>query len=89
MSDEKYKIFETPDPYLTAAIVVFLKIEPEYIVYKKKTFARFQATDNLYQAMGAYNAGAQVSAIDYADAIKVIRAEFIRRRNNDIEGAHT
>lgn len=76
------KIFETPDPYLAAAIVCLLKIQPEYITHGKKSFARFAATDDLYKAMGEYNSGCHLPAMEYADAIKTIRTEFIRRRNS-------
>lgn len=82
MADEM-KTFETGDLYLVAALTCLLKIEPQYIIHGKKTFAQFEATDDLYRAMNAYNAGVQLPAIEYGDAIKLVRTEFIRRRQND------
>ncbi len=74
-------IFETPDLYLSAALVMLLNIEPAYKVVNGKTLFCFPVSDDLYRAMSLYNAGVRVSASVYAETIKRMRAEMIMRRN--------
>jgi len=73
-------VFETPDLYLSSAIVMILKVEPSYTVRNDKTFFCFPVSDALYKTMGAYNAGRALCAIEYADTIKRLRAEMLLRR---------
>ena len=80
MNTKEVRVFETPDVYLIAAIVFFLKIDPQYKIFNGKTFGCFTVSDDLYRVMSAYNAGAEVPAIQYAEIIKRIRAELITRR---------
>jgi len=76
----KQQTFDTPDLYLIAFLIIFLKIEPEFNVINNKTYASFPLSDDLYRAMDSYNRGAEVSALTYADIIKRIRGELITRR---------
>ncbi len=75
------RLFETPDLYLSAALVILLGKEPTFRVVRNKTIFCFPATDELYRAMSVYNAGVPVSAIEFAETIKRLRAEMIMRRN--------
>jgi hypothetical protein len=75
------RLFETPDLYLSAAIVNLLRMEPSFKVIRGKTIFCFPASGDLYRAMSIYNAGVEISAIDYAETIKRLRAEMIMRRN--------
>jgi hypothetical protein len=77
---EKENVLETPDLYLSSAITTILKVEPSYTVRNNKTFFCFNATDELYKTMSAYNAGALVPAIEYADTVKRLRSEMLMRR---------
>ncbi len=78
------RLFETPDLYLSAALVILLKIEPTFKVVRAKTLFCFQATDDLYRAMSRYNAGVPVCAIEYSGTIRRLRAEMLVRRNTII-----
>jgi len=73
-------VFETPDLYLSSAIVMILNVEPLYTVRNEKTFFGFPVSDELYKSMAAYNAGATLCASQYADTIKRLRAEMYARR---------
>jgi len=75
------RVFETADLYLSAALVTLLKIQPAFKVIRGKTIFCFPATDDLYRAMSVYNAGVALSAVEYAETIKRLRAEMIMRRN--------
>ncbi len=75
------RLFETPDLYLSAALVTLLATEPTFKVVRGKTIFCFPATDDLYRAMSVYNAGVPVSAVEFAETIKRLRAEMIMRRN--------
>jgi hypothetical protein len=75
------RVFETPDLYLSAALVTLLKLQPSFKVTRGRTIFCFQATDDLYRAMSIYNAGVELPANEYAETIKRLRAEMIMRRN--------
>jgi hypothetical protein len=77
------RVFETPDLYLSAALVMLLEARPAFKVARGKTIFCFPATDDLYRAMSIYNAGAPLNAIEYAETIKRLRAEMIMRRNRE------
>lgn len=74
-------IFVTADLYLSSAIALLVNMEPSFEVRNGKTLFIFPATDSLYEAMNSYNGGAKLSAIEYAEKIKRLRAEMIIRRN--------
>lgn len=78
---QKERTFETPDLYLTAAITILLNTQPSYKVINGKTFFCFPATDELYRAMGLYNSGVEIKAIEYSSVIKRLRGEAITRRS--------
>lgn len=82
MDLKQKRIFTTSDLYLTAALVLLLKIEPTFDVISGRTLAVFPVSDGLYQAMTAYNSGAEVGAFEFAETIKRIRGEFISRKNS-------
>ena len=78
---DTHRLFETPDLYLSAALVFLLHAEPSYKVINGKTFCCFPISEDLYRAMGIYNAGVPINAIEYAGVIRRLRAELIMRRN--------
>jgi hypothetical protein len=79
------KIFETPDLYLSSAIVILLKTEPYYKVLNGKTFFCFPANSALYEAMSCYNSGMAINAIQFSGVIKRLRGEAITRRTGGWE----
>lgn len=80
MEEKHSRVFETADLYLTSALVVLLGVEPKLAIHNEKTFAQFKASDELYQAMAAYNRGDTASLFQYATTIKRIRGEFLNMK---------
>ena len=78
---EEEREFQTPDIYLSAAITILLKAEPSYRVLSGKTFFCFPATDELYRAMGQYNSGVAINAMEFSGIVKRLRGEAISRRS--------
>lgn len=76
----KEKNFETADLYLSSAVSIFLKQQPKFRVENGRTLFVFPISDGLYRAMAEYNNGAPISAYEYAQMIKRLRAEMIMRR---------
>ena len=84
MSHEK--AFETPDLYLASAIVHLLDKEPSFTLHGTKVFFSFPMSEDLYRAIGLYNAGVPVNMFEYAVTIKRLRAEMMTRKS--IGGTH-
>ena len=80
MKLKEKELFETQDLYLSSAITLFLKTAPGFRVENGRTLFVFSISDDLYKAMNAYNNGASLSAIEYAQTIKRLRAEMLMRR---------
>jgi len=76
----KPKDFETADLYLASAISILLKSPPRYKSENNRTLFVYQISDELYQAMNAYNNGIQLNAYEYSQEIKRQRAEMLMRR---------
>jgi hypothetical protein len=74
------KEFITPDLYLASAIWILLNLQPTFQVENGRTLFCFPVSDDLYRAMGLYNGGVPISAIEYAEKIKRLRGEMISRR---------
>jgi hypothetical protein len=74
------KEFVTPDLYLSSAISILLNLQPTFKVENGRTLFCFPVSDDLYKAMSAYNNGMPLSAYEYAEKIKRLRAEMIMRR---------
>ncbi len=73
--------FVTSDLYLSAAIICLKPTTKlSFKVQNGRTLFVFQASDNLFGAMDAYNDGSPVNAFEYAQTIKKLRAEMIMRR---------
>ena len=75
------KLFETPDLYLSSALVMLLEVRPSFTIARSKVIFCFPATDDLYRALSAYNAGVPLNAIEFAETIKRLRAEMLMRRS--------
>ena len=77
------KLFKTTDPYLSGAIEVITnnKIAASFEVIRGRTLAVFPQSDELYRAMNAFNSGASFPLIEYAEAVRRIKSEFITRKN--------
>lgn len=80
------KVTELSDVYLASFVSVFLNIQPELKVHNKRTLFCFPAYDELYKAMNAYNNGATLNALEYAQMIKRLRAEMLMRRKMEGNG---
>lgn len=78
---QREREFQTPDIYLSAAITIILKTQPGYRVLNGKTFFCFPATDELYRAMGLYNSGVEINAMEFSGVVKRLRGEAINRRS--------
>jgi len=78
---QREREFQTPDIYLSAAITILLKAEPNYKVLNGKTFFCFPATDELYRAMTLYNSGVEINAMVFSGVVKRLRGEAITRRS--------
>jgi hypothetical protein len=76
----KQNDFETPDLYLASAISLILNKSPDFRVENGRTLFVFTISDDLYKAMHTYNTGFQISAYEYAQMIKRMRAEMLMRR---------
>ena len=76
----KLKDFVTADLYLSSAIALLLNILPNFKVEQGRTLFVFPISDNLYKAMNEFNNGVPLSAIEYAQMIKRLRAEMLMRR---------
>ncbi len=74
------KEFETADLYLSSAIAILLRTQPGYRVENGRTLFVFPISDDLFAVMNAYNNGVSLSAIEYAQMIKRLRAEMLMRR---------
>ncbi len=77
---EQKEQFITPDLYLASAISILLNLQPTFKVENGRTLFCFPVGDDLYRTMGLYNGGVPISAIEFAEKIKRLRAEMIMRR---------
>ena len=76
--------FETTDLYLASALSILTNIHPTLsIKHNERVVFCFEANDSLYKAISDYNQGIKLSAIDYAETIKKLRAEMIIKRNRN------
>ncbi|OPY65975.1 MAG: hypothetical protein A4E63_02723 [Syntrophorhabdus sp. PtaU1.Bin050] len=83
---QRERMFQTPDVYLSAAVTMLLRTEPSYQVLNGKTFFCFPATDDLYRAMGLYNSGVEINAMEFSGVVKRLRGEAISRRSGSDRG---
>lgn len=74
------KEFETKDLWLASALTILLKTPPEYKTKDGQTIFVFPKNDALYRAMTDYNSGCSLSAYEYAQVVKKLRAEMLMRR---------
>lgn len=75
------KVFETPDLYLSAAIVTLLKSEPAFKVKNNHRIVFcFTISDDLYRAITAYNSGTPVDVQEYAGNLRRLRGEMLNCR---------
>ncbi len=81
---ENDQLFETPDLYLSSAIVLLLDREPTLSIHGTKVFFSFPVTENLYRVIGLYNAGIPINVFEYASTIKRLRAEMLTRKNMEV-----
>lgn len=75
--------FISSDLYLSAAISLLLKTEPTFKVANGRVLFVFLVTDQLYKAMASFNSGAALSALEYSQVLKRLRAEMLLRRTLD------
>jgi hypothetical protein len=88
MKQIETKIFFSPDLYLSAALIIILNSQPEFKLVNGKVLFGFPITDSLYRAMAEYNCGATLNALEYAQAIKRLRAEMLMRRSMEKTGVY-
>lgn len=83
MSENAVKVFKTNDPYLTGAIEVISnhQITAFFEVVRGRTLAVFPVSDDLYRTMNAYNGGVAFPLIEFAEAVRRVKSEFITRKN--------
>lgn len=74
------KNFETADLYLTSAISILLKKQPEFRVKDNRILFAFPVSDDLYEAMNQFNNGIPLNAFEFSLTIKRIRAEMLIRK---------
>ena len=79
-------MFFSYDLYQSAALVLLLKIQPEYSHEKSRISFGFPKNDDLFKALVQYNAGALVSASEYANAIKRLKSEMYVRKTMEQTG---
>jgi len=72
--------FVTPDLYLCCAISILLNLQPTFKIDNGRVLFCFPVSDDLYKAVGLYNGGVPISAIEYAEKIRRVRGEMIARR---------
>lgn len=75
------KEFITADVYLSSAIAILLKTQPNFKVENKRTLFVFPISDDLYKAMNAYSNGTPINICEYVETLKKMRAEMVMRRN--------
>lgn len=77
----KQKEFITADVYLSSAIAIFLNTQPNFRVENGRTLFVFPISNDLYEAMNAYNNGTPINICEYVETLKKMRAEMVMRRN--------
>lgn len=88
MKQTETKVFFSTDLYLSAALVLLLNAQPEFKLVNGKILFGFPVTDGLYRAMAEYNCGTPLNALEYAQAIKRLKAEMIMRRTTGQTGVY-
>ncbi len=66
------------DLWVAGAIKVITKLEPEMVNAGGKILFSFPRTDEVLDAMDAFNNGATVSARDYAVAVKSLKGQMFK-----------
>lgn len=83
-STENGKRFSTLDSYL-AGFLVLLSFIPELISQRSgKVAFVFDASPALYEAIAAYQNGAQVDAFRFALAVKGLKTQIFSKKENDV-----
>lgn len=77
---KKRELFTTADVWLSAALSILLKIEPDFKVQNNKTFFLFPAEAKTYKAIADFNSGCQIDAFLYSEVVKRLRVEMLTRR---------
>lgn len=79
----KQNEFVTDNPYLAAAITEQLHVDPIPIVQNGWTHFCYPVSDQLYEAINAFNNGIALNAFEYSQTIKRLRGLAITKRKEN------
>jgi hypothetical protein len=74
--EENGKRVNMGDLWVAGAIKVITGLEPEMVNAGGKVLFSFPRTDEVLDAMDAYNSGATVSARDYSVAVRMLKGKM-------------
>ncbi len=78
---EDKKFFVSEDLYLAAGISLLMKLSPLFEMRGDRVVFTFEASDDLYRAVNAFNSGAPGDLCGYSRLVRSFRARVYETKN--------